>query len=43
MSQEWLGVFAHQAQVKPSEQIIATVTSTATKYRARSGVEEGGV
>ncbi len=33
----------HQPQVEAAEQIIATVTSTATKYRCGGRIEEGGM
>ena len=33
----------HQPQVKAPEQIITSVTSTATKYRSHGRIEEGGM
>jgi hypothetical protein len=43
MGEERLGMLADQPKIEPGEQVIATVTSTATKYRADGGIEEGGM
>ena len=43
MGDQRLGIFPHQPQVEAPEQIIASVTSTATKYRSHGRIEEGGM
>jgi hypothetical protein len=43
MGKQRLGMLAHQPQVEAAKEIIATVTSTATKYRSGSRIEESGV
>ncbi len=43
MGDEWLGMLPHQPQVETPQQVIGTVTSTATKDRAHGRIEEGGM
>src|ERR1700733_5918849 len=43
MGDQRLGIFPHPPQVEAPEQIIASVTSTATKYRSHGRIEERGM